>query len=265
MEKQPQGTIGLEELRRRIARLETGAGRPADGRLVSTGCTVLNRLLPERGFRCGSLVEWLSPGEATGAGTLALLTAREACRGGGLVIVLDRRREFCPPAAVRLGIEPGQLLVVHADNTADHDWAMDQALRSASAAAVLARLGRLDGRTFRRWQLAAQQSGCLGLLFRPEAARNEPSWADVRLWVEPLCQLVGGDSSRRGAEIRAQPFPSATGVASYNSLASKRLLRIVVLRCRGGAAGRGLDVEFDDETYRMYPLEERRLQVQLAN
>lgn len=207
MEKRPRHTIGLEELRRRIARLETDAGRPADGSPVSTGCAILNRLLPERAFRSGSLVEWLSPGEAAGAGTLALLTAREACRHGGLVVVLDRRREFCPPAAVRLGIEPGQLLVVHADNAADNDWAMDQALRSAATAAVLAWPSRLDGRTFRRWQLAAQQSGCLGLLLRPEAARNDPSWADVRLWVEPLCR---------------------------QTLSSKRLLRIIVLRCRGG-------------------------------
>ena len=262
MEKRPQRTIWLEELRRRIARLETGAGRPADGPPVSTGCDILDRLLPERGFRRGSLVEWLSPGEGAGAGTLALLAAREACRHGGLVVVLDRRREFCPPAAVRLGIEPEQLLVVHADNTADNDWAMDQALRSPAVAAVLAWPSRLDGRTFRRWQLAAEESGCLGLLLRPEAARDEPSWADVRLWVEPLCrQIVGGDSSRRWAELHAQPFPSATGVASYNLLSSKRLLRIIVLRCRGGTAGRSMDVEFDDETYRMYPLEERRLQI----
>jgi hypothetical protein len=263
MEEQPQGTIGLEELRRRIARLETGAGRPADGRLVSTGCTVLNRLLPERGFRCGSLVEWLSPGEATGAGTLALLTAREACRGGGLVIVLDRRREFFPPAAVRLGIDPEQLLVVHADNAADHDWAMDQALRSASAAAVLAWPERLDDRTFRRWQLAAQQSGCLGLLLRPEAARNEPSWADARLWVEPLptaCATAGPQA------VPSPNLQNALLASKWHTQSSKRrCLRIIVLRCRGGAAGRGLDVEFDDETYRMYPLEERRLQMQLAN
>jgi hypothetical protein len=39
---------------------------------------------------------------------LALLAAREICRRGGLLVVLDRRGEFYPPAAVRLGIEPEQ-------------------------------------------------------------------------------------------------------------------------------------------------------------
>jgi protein ImuA len=112
-------------------------------------------------------------------------------------------------------------------------------------AAAVAWPRQLDGRTFRRWQLAAEEGGCLGLLLRPEAARNGPSWADVRLWVEPLLrQVVGGDSSRRWTE-----------------LSSKRPLRIVLLRCRGGTDGRGVEVELDDETYRMHPLEERRLQM----
>ena len=179
-----------------------------------------------------------------------------------IFIVLDSRREFCPPAAVRLGIAPEQLIVIHADSAADDRWAMDQALRWPDVAAALAWPEPLDGQTFRRWQLAAEEGGCLGLLLRPETARAEPSWADARLWVEPLRrQVVGGDSSRRWAKLHAQPFSSATGVASYNSLSSKRLLEIVVLRCRGGTAGRGVEVELDDETYRMYPLEKRRWQM----
>ena len=114
-----------------------------------------------------------------------MLAAREACRNGGVLVVLDRRREFCPPAAVRLGIEPEQFVVVHAESAADNDWAMDQVLRSPAVAAVLAWPERLDGRTFRRWQLAVEQGGGLGLLLRPAAARADPSWADVRLLVEP--------------------------------------------------------------------------------
>jgi protein ImuA len=237
VERRPERTIGLEELRRRIGRLET-AGRPAVGPAVSSGCATLDRLLPAKGFRGGSLVEWLAPGEGAAAGTLALLTAREACRHGGVVVVLDRCREFCPLAAVRLGIGPSQLLVVHADSPADNDWAMDQALRSPAVAAVLAWPRQIDDRTFRRWQLAAEEGGCLGLLLRPEAARNEPSWADVRLWVEPLPTTL----QNRG-----------------------RHLRMIVLRCRGGTAGRGVEVELDDETHRMHPLEERQRPMQIAN
>jgi protein ImuA len=269
-------TISLEKLRRRIARLESGTKRPGDGPAVPSGCEALDRLLPERGFCRGTLVEWLSA-EGGGACTLALLAAKHACGDGGTLAVFDDRREFCPPAAVRLGIEPEQLLVVHADTAADNHWAIDQALRSQAVAAVLAWPRRLDDRTFRRWQLAAEEGGCLAMLLRPETARAEPSWADVRLLVVGGSDsiVVGGDSRRRcvGVAVALPPrgdsatvaptermsIESATGVASYN----KRRLRIVLLRCRGGNAGRDLDVELDDETYRLHSLDQHRRQ--LAN
>jgi protein ImuA len=268
VEKRLQRTICLEELRRRIAGLETAARRPAGGPPVSTGCASLDRLLPERGFRRGALVEWLSPGDGTGAGTLALLTAREASRHEGVVVVLDRHREFCPTAAVRLGIAPQQFIVVHAQSAADNDWAMDQALRSPAVAAVLAWPERLDDRTFRRWQLAAEEGGCLGLLLRPETARDEPSWADVRLWVEPLPMVgqvanlshVAANLSHVAANL-SHVAANLSYVAANLSHYDRRRLRILLLRCRGGTAGRGVDVEFDDETHRVYPLEKQRLQI----
>ena len=106
------------------------------------------------------------------------------------MVVLDRTGEFYPLAAVAQGIEPARLIVVHPGNKADHTWALDQALRCPAVAAVVAWPesldGKLDGRTFRRLQLAAEQGGGLGLLIRPESVRCQPSWADVRLLVEPL-------------------------------------------------------------------------------
>ena len=173
--------------------------------------------------------------------------------------MLDRRGDFYPPAAVRLGIEPEQLLVVHTESAADHDWAMDQVLRSPAVAAVLAWPERLDGRTFRRWQLAVEQGGGLGLLLRPAAARADPSWADVRLLVEPL-EL---DRSRDQSSRRRHGATTGRGFIS-------RRLRISVLRCRGGTGGRSVEVELDDETYCVHPVAGKRLQIrkcklQIAN
>jgi protein ImuA len=266
-------TISLEKLRRRIARLETG-GKRHGGNPVSSGCEALDALLPERGFCRGTLVEWLSA-EGAGACTLALLAARHACSDGGMLAIFDHRREFFPPAAVRLGIEPQQLLVVRADTAADNHWAIDQALRSQAVAAVLAWPGRLDDRTFRRWQLAAEEGGCLAMLLRPETARGEPSWADVRLSLESLpfaamargTEEVAGNTRSifRNFSRQPPPSPSVAPPPRERSFAlsrnRKRLLQIVLLRCRGENAGRGVDVELDDETYRVHSLEQRRWQV----
>ena len=243
--------VNLDELRRQIVQLE-GARRSGDSTVTDTGCAALNTILPDGGVRSGSLIEWISADEGVGTHTLGLLTAREACRNGGLLVLLDRRRELCPPALVRLGIDPEQCLVVHPENSADHDWAMDQVLRSPATAAVVAWPDRLNDRTFRRWQLAAEEGGCIGILLRPAAARAEPSWADVRLWVEPLPTPTLPHVSHLATAGRAW---------MQNNSSRSRFLRLVLLRCPGTASGRSIDVELDDETYCVHPIERERLQM----
>ena len=222
----PDGGIGrrldprVETLRQEIDRLEGGRRQDQSAPLPS-GCEGLDRLLPDRGFRRGTLVEWLAVGTGSGGESLALFAARQACCQGGVLVVLDQAREFYAPAAVRLGIEWDKLIVVQAANAADNLWALDQALRCPAVAAAVAWPKRLDGRTFRRLQLAAEQGGSLGLFVRPETVRHEPSWAGVRLWVEPL--------------------PTAAPAAG-------RRLKIQLLHSRGGANGGSVEVEIDDET-----------------
>ena len=213
----------VRALRGRIGQIEEGR-RPCEDAAVSSGCRALDRILPERGFRRGTLVEWLSAGEASGAETLALVAAREACGKGGVLVVFDRARQFYPPAAVRLGIDPGDLIVVQAASRADNTWAMNQTLRCPGVAVVLAWPEGLEGHDFRRFQLAVEEGGGLGLLVRPQDVGHEPSWADVRLLVEPLPMSASGHA--------------------------RRIIR--VLRCRGGTGGRAVEVEINDETHTVH-------------
>ncbi|NLY01191.1 MAG: hypothetical protein GXY83_34300 [Rhodopirellula sp.] len=213
----------VEKLRGQIARLEQSRC-PCDQASISSGCEGLDQLLPETGFRSGTLVEWLAEGDGAGAETLALIAARSACGSEGVLVVLDDAGQFYPPAALRLGLRQEQMILVHPADRPDFLWAMDQALRCPGVAAVLGRLEKLDGRTFRRWQLAAEQGGVLGLLVRPTSAGQEPSWADVRLLIEP------------------RPSASKEG----------RRLKIQVLRSRGQTAGESIEVEVDDETHTMH-------------
>lgn len=214
----------IQALRDRIASLE-GARRPGEGRPISSGCEGLDQLLPGRGFPRGTLVEWLTSGEGSGAESLVFAAAREAWREGGAVVVCDQAKRFYPPAAVRLGIDPVGMIVVHAASEADNLWALDQALRCPAVAAAVAWPEKLDSRTFRRLQLAAEQGGGLGLLVRPARARSEPSWAEVRLAIEPM------------------PTADPHG---------PRRIRIQLLRCRGGPSGTVAEVEFEHETHRLH-------------
>lgn len=209
----------VNRLREEIARWET-ARNASHGGVISTGCPAWDALLPGGGFRRGSLVEWLAEGDGTGRQTLALYVARQACREGGVVVVLDPERNLFPPAVFHWGIPPEALIVVQPSDPGEHLWALEQSLRCRAVAGVLAGLEKLDPLVFRRLQIAAQQGGGLGLLFRPEGARQEPTWAEVRFWVEPRPGGFWGG----------------------------RRVKIEVLRLRGGIAGGSIELEIDDAT-----------------
>jgi hypothetical protein len=262
----PSGPVPqlVEALRRQIAHWEGPRG-PQEVP-VSSGWGDLDCLLPGGGFHRGTLVEWLAPGDGCGEASLALVAAREACRQGGALVVLDRAGEFYPPAAIRLGIEPQGLVVVRAANEADHAWALDQALRCPAVAAVVAWPERLAAKTFRRLQLAAEQGGSLGLLIRPPRVRHEPSWADVRLWIEPLSPLsfgrgAGGEGSHfgRGAggeethgdcpDFRGEVRENGTVPFASPERTMDRRLKVQLLRGRGGASGGSVEVEISHETH----------------
>ncbi|MDZ7616477.1 MAG: hypothetical protein U1E05_05690 [Patescibacteria group bacterium] len=212
----------------RIAQMETNYHPKRGDAVVSSNCPPLDAMLPEGGFSAGTLVEWLADGPGTGAVTLAVLAARAAAGNGRGLVVIDRREQFYPPGALRCGLECDQWVLVRAATREDQFWAIDQSLRCHGVGAVLAWPRQVDGGCFRRWQLAAEEAGVLGLLIRPATARKEPSWADVRLLVEPL--PMGMETRRR--------------------------LRLHLLRCRGLTTERTVDVEIDDETHSVHPASE---------
>ena len=217
----PPPPQGVDSLRRQIALLEGGPRLAEPGEnapAVSTGSESLDRLLPQGGFSGGMLVEYLGAGIASGAQTLALLAAREACREGKSLLVVDRSRHFYPPAAAAWGIDLARLIVVHPDNEADELWAIDQALRCRGIGAVWAQRDKLGGRDFRRLALAAESGKALGLLIRPAKVRGQPSWAQVQLLVRPR---------------------SSTG---------NWRLQVEVTRCRGGPSGGMVELEIDEWT-----------------
>lgn len=227
---------------------------------ISTGIDALDRLLPDAGFREGTLVEWLA--EAGSGDQLALLAAAPALGDDRLLFVIDSETTFYPPAATALGIDLRRLILVRPRKTGrstptirkkethgserhvskrhsseKHDeetlWALEQTLQSRGVAVTFCRLERMNARVFRRLQLAVERGGGLGFLIRAPAARSEPSWSDVRLSVEALPEKF---------------FPGEISL-------SGRRWRVEVLRCRRGAAGeRFALLEYDDATNTVRPV-----------
>jgi protein ImuA len=223
----------LDQLRRQIAAVE-GWARAADAGVLSTGVPGLDALLPRGGLRRGVVVEWLGSASAGGAQTLALLAAREACREGKSLMVVDRQRRFYPPAAAAWGIDLARLIVIHPASEADELWTIDQALRCRGVAAVWARRDKLDSRDFRRLQLAAESGETLGLLIRSARVRGEPSWADLQFVVSPQRSPL---APRRDRHAESLPYGWR--------------LHVELTRCRGSQLGQSVDLEIDEWTGRV--------------
>jgi hypothetical protein len=211
----------LQELRERLRQIDrSSAAIAGSGALSSTGVAALDGLLPATAFRAGMIVEWVAEGAGSGAVRLALPMAIEALQTGGALVVIDDRREFYPPAALRLGLDLDRTIVVRPRHRQETIWTLEQALRCPGVAVTLGWFDTLPDRVFRRLQLATEHGAGLGLFMRPAAARREPTWADIRWLVQP----VPGDAS------------------------SGRRLRVELLHCRGGTGGGALQLEISDET-----------------
>lgn len=207
----------LTKLREQIS---CGSDLPSESRrIIPTRLAALDRVLPRKGLRAGSLIECLAEQSGFGAlGFLLQLTMR-VCQRAGVMVVVDRRQEFYPAALPAAGLPYRRVVIVRVSNEADELWAADQALRCRGVRSVWVQRERLRPHDFRRLSLAAEIGGGVGMLLRPLKVRGQPSWADVQFCI--------------------QPRPSAgTG----------RRMQLEVTRCRGGQAGQSWELEVDDVT-----------------
>lgn len=174
----------ISNLQQQVRSLE-GFVDHSDARIISTGCPRLDQFFPAGGLRRGSLVEWVKGGRGSGASLLSLLAARQLCVEGGIVAIIDRSQSFYPLAAQSLGLDPDSMLIIRPRSLQEESWAIEQTLRCSAIAAVWGCIDQIGSRIFRRWQLAAEEGGSVGLFVRSPKCLRTPTWAEVSLQVRP--------------------------------------------------------------------------------
>jgi protein ImuA len=200
-------------------RAEGGCVR-AGASVLPSGFARLDAELPGGGWPVRVLTELLlvQPGQ----GEIRLLAPMlgPIARSGRSVLLFDPPAELCAVALAELGWPPGQCIVVRGKDGIRHPalrrhlpgadlcWALEQALRSGQAGAVLAWLGAAARpEALRRLQLAAQAHEGPAFLLREISARVRPSPAPLRM----VLHVAGPDElalqivKRRGPAM-AQPL-----------------------------------------------------------
>jgi protein ImuA len=172
----------VRDLRKQLGLFSFQHGEQSSEEILSYG------QCPGLGLRPGGIVEWLTalPGAGAVASTMQMMSRHLSAPG--IVAIVDSARECHAPALPGWGVGLSRTLLVCPRTRLEACWAIEQCLRCPGVSAVWAWVnGRFPPRVHRRWHLAAEAGGGVGIFFRPAAARREPAWADVRLLVTPLC------------------------------------------------------------------------------
>lgn len=155
----------------------------AAGGGIPTGFPALDRRLGG-GWPEGALSELLAGDDGSAALGLVLPALARLSRGRRWLAWVAPPHIPYAPGLAAAGVDLSRVLVVHARKNRDSLWALEQALRSGSCAAVLGWPWGADPRMLRRLQLAAEAGATWGILFRPEREADRPSPAALRLRLE---------------------------------------------------------------------------------
>jgi protein ImuA len=183
----------IEELRRRVARIERGARESVP--VLPFGAAEIDRRLPDGGLALGALheVSGRGPDEEDGsvpAAFIAGIATRLAPAKPVLWCQSAGDGDLYGPGLAACGLAPARLILSRARNTTDLLWAMEEGLRTRALAAVVGEIADLPSSASRRLQLAAESSGVTVFALRrfrlSSAVARAPNAAVTRWCVSPL-------------------------------------------------------------------------------
>ncbi len=156
---------------------------------LSTGFAMLDAELPGGGWPVGGMAEVLTARHGLGELSLLLPALATLTRGGQRVALVAP--PFIPyaPALAAAGVRLDRLLWVRAE-VALIPWAIEQTLKSGACAAVAGwPVGRLQDKSWRRLQLAAEAGHSTGFVLREPGVADASSPVMLRLAFEARMRL----------------------------------------------------------------------------
>jgi cell division inhibitor SulA len=146
----------------------------------------------------------LLPADGVGELQLVLPTLARLTQGARTVVIVAPPYAPCVAGWRQHGVDMRHVEIVHADSQ-EVLWAMEQCLRSASCAAVLAWPQQADDHALRRLQVAADSGHALAFVFRARRHLTQASPAALRLELEARPQTRVWVRKCRGGAVPAQP------------------------------------------------------------
>lgn len=162
----------LADLRDKVEKIEGTKARPRS--TIAFGVDDIDRQLPGGGLAYGAIHEVAGGGaDVVNGAVSALFVAGIAARTTGHVIWCLSRDDLYAPSLTQVGLHPDRVIYVQGNDEAAVMSSFEEALRWRGLAAVIGEFIRLPMTESRRFQLAAESSGNLGLIIRRWRRQSE--------------------------------------------------------------------------------------------
>lgn len=191
-----------QHLRELLATYESRRGQRA---FFATGISEIDERFPEHGLALGAVHEVLAnPSHGMPMYFVALLA--QAARKDGVVVWSDPKGELYPPALIAMGVPASKCLILRPRKPAEELWAIHECMGCRGVSVTVAMIPRMTTIEARRLQLAAERSGGVGLLMRPQSTATHyaaatrwlvnpvPATRTTQRWMIQLLHGQGGHS-----------------------------------------------------------------------
>jgi len=168
---------------------------PQAGAAEGIGLGPVESAFPNAVFPTGAIHEFLSgvPEHAAASGGFIAGLLKTLMLNGGACLWISVSRTIFPPALKAFGIEPDRVIFIDLQREKDVLWAMEEALKCESLAAVIAEVREINFTQSRRLQLAVEQSRVTGFILRSDPRKLSATACVARWKITPLPSVLEDD------------------------------------------------------------------------
>ncbi|RZL20426.1 MAG: Error-prone repair protein ImuA [Pedobacter sp.] len=172
----------VELLRKSILTMQ-GSRRQGEINTISTGLGPIEAAFPNKTFPTGAVHEFTSQAFSHVAATNGFIGGilSSLMQKGGACLWIGTKRSVFPAALHLFGINPERIIFIDPTHTKHALWAIEEALKCSTLAAVVGELSDLTFTQSQRLQLAVEQSHVTGFIHRI-GARSNNAMACVSRW-----------------------------------------------------------------------------------
>ncbi|NEU09710.1 Error-prone repair protein ImuA [Flavihumibacter sp. R14] len=177
----------ITELQKNILHWQ-GFKVPLAGTTRFAGLEQVESAFPNAVFPTGAIHEFLTeePEHAAACGGFLGGLLQVLMERGGICLWISTARSLFPPALKTFGVNPDRIIFIDLKREKELLWAMEEALKCSSLAAVVAEVGEISFTESRRLQLVVEKSRVTGFILRGSTKKLSTTACVARWKITPL-------------------------------------------------------------------------------